>query len=373
MGVPRHAYSGSMNAVSDVPNAQRMALVVGSTGIVGGNLANHLVNAGWTVYGMARNPQANAGIRPLAADLLNPESVQKAVADIPFTNVFFCTWMRQNTEKENVAVNGAMISNLFEALRGRKSMQHAALVTGTKHYLGPFESYGQKMAETPFREDQPRLPGENFYYTQEDVLFKAAEQGGFGWTVHRPHTIVGFALGNAMNIGVTLAVYATICRETGQPFIYPGSRFQWNALTDVTDARLLARHLEWAAVTSAAHNQAFNVANGDVFRWRWLWPQLAAYFGIEAAEYPERVTPLEEQLKNAAPLWEKIAAKYNLVENRIDKLASPWHTDADLGREIECVNDMARSRRLGFNVYQETPASFFDVFDQLKSARVIPG
>ena len=66
-----------------------------------------------------------------------------------------------------------MVEHLFEALEGAKNLKHAALVTGTKHYLGPFESYGKTMAETPFREDQPRLPGENFYYTQEDILFAA--------------------------------------------------------------------------------------------------------------------------------------------------------------------------------------------------------
>ena len=47
-----------------------------------------------------------------------------------------------------------------------------------------------------------------------------------------------------MNMGVTLAVYATICRETGRPFVFPGSAQQWNGLTDVTDARVLAKHME---------------------------------------------------------------------------------------------------------------------------------
>ena len=42
---------------------------------------------------------------------------------------------------------------------------------------------------------------------QEDILFAAAERDGFTWTVHRPHTLIGWALGNAMNMGVTLAVY----------------------------------------------------------------------------------------------------------------------------------------------------------------------
>jgi hypothetical protein len=27
-------------------------------------------------------------------------------------------------------------------------------------------------------------------------------------------------------------------------------------------------------------NQAFNVVNGDVFRWQWMWSQIAEWFGI---------------------------------------------------------------------------------------------
>jgi len=350
----------------------RRALVVGATGIAGGNLAQHLASKEWDVYGLARKPQPGPGIRPVAADLLDEKSLKEAVSGLDVTDVFICAWLRQPTEKENVRVNGAMVEHLFEALEGAKSLKHAALVTGTKHYLGPFESYGKTMAETPFREDQPRLPGENFYYTQEDILFAAAKRMGFTWSVHRAHTVIGYALGNAMNMGVTLAVYATICRETGKPFIFPGSQEQWNFLTDVCDARLLAQQMEWAAITPEAHNQAFNTVNGDIFRWRWLWPQLAAYFGVEAAPPPAETTPLETQMSEAAPLWAEVAAKYGLVESNVDKLASWWHTDADLGRKIECVNDMTKSRELGFMEFRETPASFFELFEQLKKSRVIP-
>ena len=69
-------------------------------------------------------------------------------------------------------------------------------------------------------------------------------------------------------VGVTLAAYATICRETSRPFVFPGSAQQWDGLTDVTDARVLAKHMEWAATSEAGRNQAFNIVNGDIFRWR---------------------------------------------------------------------------------------------------------
>ena len=299
--------------------------------------------------------------------------MRNALASVDPTHVFLCTWLRQPTEAENVRINGAMIRNLFAALEGARNLTHAALVTGTKHYLGPFEAYGKTSAETPFREDAPRLPGENFYYTQEDILFAAAERGGFSWSVHRPHSIIGYALGNAMNMGVTLTVYATICRETGQPFIFPGSHLQWNALTDVTDARLLARHLEWAATSSQSRNQSFNVVNGDIFRWKWLWPQIASYFGIQPVGPPDPMEPLAPKFADAASIWLSIADKYALAERNVNKLASWWHTDSDLGRQLECVNDMTNSRLLGFTLYQETRASFFDLFDRLKREKIIPG
>jgi hypothetical protein len=40
--------------------------------------------------------------------------------------------------------------------------------------------------------------------------------------------------------------------------------------------------MDWAATSEAGRNQAFNIVNGVIFRWRWLWSKLAADFGIEA-------------------------------------------------------------------------------------------
>ena len=354
--------------------AKKTALVVGATGIVGLNLAALLSKKDdWIVYGLSRKPTAREGILPVAADLQNPDSVKAALKEIAPTHVFLATWLRQPTEAENIRVNSGMVRNLLNAVSGSKSVEHAALVTGLKHYLGPFEAYGKgTLPATPFREEQPRLNVENFYYAQEDELFAAASREGFSWSVHRPHTIIGYAVGNAMNMGVTLAVYATICRETERPMRFPGSAAQWNSLTDMTDAGLLARHLEWAATTPAARNQAFNVVNGDVFRWNWMWGRLANWFGVEAAPFSGKGVPLEIQLAGAAPVWSEIAKKYSLAEADLSVLISPWHTDADLGRPIEVVTDMSKSRKLGFLDYQATDDSFFALFETLRKDRLIP-
>ncbi|WP_322101466.1 SDR family oxidoreductase [Paraburkholderia sp. J41] len=350
------------------------ALIVGASGVVGRALAQQLLDTGWSVHGLSRGRNAGvAGCTPIVADLASAGSVAAATAGIDVTHVFFTAWARQANEQENIRVNGAMVRNVLDSLGRARTLQHAALVTGLKHYLGPFEAYASgAVPDTPFRESQGRQPVDNFYYEQEDRLFEAAARDGFAWSVHRPHTIIGFAPGNAMNMGQTLAVYATLCRHSGEPFVFPGSAAQWNGLTDMTDARLLARHLEWASTTEAGRNQDFNVVNGDVFRWKTMWRELADYFGVEAAPFDGTVRPLEGRMQHAARAWREIAAQHALKEADVERLASWWHTDADLGRPMEVVTDMTKSRKAGFLDYQGTPDAFFDLFERLKAERLIP-
>ncbi|MFC3606778.1 SDR family oxidoreductase [Stutzerimonas tarimensis] len=349
------------------------ALVVGVSGIVGSALARLLTQERWAVAGLARRPEVEAGVTPVTADLLDRAALQQALQGMKPTHVFLATWARQASEAENIRVNGEMVRNLLDAVQPAGSVRHVALVTGLKHYLGPFEAYGKgSLPQTPFREDQGRLDVDNFYYAQEDELFAAAARDGFTWSVHRPHTITGVAVGNAMNMATTLAVYASVCKFTGRPFRFPGSEVQWNGLTDMTDASQLAKQLLWAASTPAAANEAFNIVNGDVFRWKWMWSRIAEWFGIEAAPFDGEPAPLEQQMAGDAETWQEMAQRFGLAEPEITRLISPWHTDADLGRPIEVVTDMSKSRKLGFFDYQASDDAFFDVFSRLRAAKLIP-
>lgn len=353
---------------------EKIALVVGVTGITGSSLAEKLIKKGWKTYGLSRNPDTNiTGLIPIAANLLNKEILQKSLAEVKPTHVYISTWMRKATEAENIKVNGEMIKNLLDALSPQKSVEHVALVTGLKHYLGPFEDYAKGASpQTPFREEQPRLDTPNFYYAQEDEVYAAAERDGFTWSIHRPHTVIGKAVGNLMNMGTTLAVYASICKEKKEPFIWPGSEAQWEGITDMTDAKVLADQLIWASTTEAAKNEAFNVTNGDIFRWKWMWKQISAYFQVENQGYSGAIQPLEKQMEGYEGVWEEIAIKYNLKENNLSKLASPWHSDLDLSRPIEIMTDMSKSRKLGFITYKPTLDSFIELFEELRSDNLIP-
>jgi nucleoside-diphosphate-sugar epimerase len=352
---------------------KNQALVVGASGIIGSAMSHLLAKENWAVAGLARRPNAMAGVTPVCADLLDKDGLATALQGLEPTHVYLTTWARQASEAENIRVNAEMVRNLLDVLRPAGCVRHVALSTGLKHYLGPFEAYGQgTLPQTPFREEQGRLDVANFYYAQEDELFAAAERDGFTWSVHRPHTVTGVAVGNAMNMATTLAVYAAICRFTGRPFRFPGSEVQWRSLTDMTDAAQLSRHMLWASTTPDASNEAFNVVNGDVFRWQWMWAHIADWFGIEAAPFDGTILPLEQQMADDAQIWKKMVEQYGLAESDINKLISPWHTDADLGRPIEVVTDMSKSRKLGFLDYQASDEAFFDVFERLRAGKLIP-
>ena len=354
-------------------NQQNTALVVGSTGITGLNLATHLAAKGWRVYGLARKPKSMPGVTPVAADLQDAAALKAALADVNPAHVFICTWLRQDTEAENVRVNGDMVRNLFAALEG-KPLIHAALVTGTKHYLGPFESYGQTNAETPFREDNPRLPGLNFYYTQEDLLFEGGAErrlrldraslalhdrlrpgqrhehgrhtGGVRYALQGKRPALRLSgLARAVEFPDRCDRRAPPCQATGMGRHHLGG----------VRARLQhqqRRPVPLALAVAAARRLLRRGATGAT--------EPDCPFGKAGCKTPPEA-------------WKTIAAKYDLIEPDVNRLVSWWHTDGDLGRTIECVNDMTQSRLLGFDAYQPTPESFFELFDRFKVQRIIPG
>ena len=175
--------------------ADKTALIFGVSGIVGRSLAEHLASTGkWGIVGVSRRAHKDIslpGMTPVACDLTKAAATSKALSAAKrATHVFYCTWSRQANEAENCRVNGQMFRSAIEGATANARIRHVALVTGTKQYLGSFEKYAVRELDTPFTEDQPRVPGDNFYYTQEDIMFELAASRGFTWSVARPHTII---------------------------------------------------------------------------------------------------------------------------------------------------------------------------------------
>jgi hypothetical protein len=140
----------------------------------------------------------------------------------------------------------------------------------------------------------------------------------------------------------------------------------------VTDARVLSEQLIWSATDPNGANEALNIVNGDVFRWKRMWTVVADALGVEPAEYPGEPTPLEQSMAGTEDVWDEIVRKHDLVPNALSTVATWWHTDADLGRPIEAFADMTKSRGLGFQAFRRTDETFRETFESLRVARIVP-
>jgi nucleoside-diphosphate-sugar epimerase len=167
-----------------------------------------------------------------------------------------------------------------------------------------------------------------------------------------------------------IAVYASISRELGVPLRFPGSPGAYTSLIEMTDAGLLAKAAVFAATTPSAANQAFNVTNGDMFRWSSMWPRIAAAFDMEVA--PPLPMSLTEVMADKAGLWDDMVRRHGLLPTPYSDVSSWAFGDFVFGWDHDVIADTSKSRRAGFHEYVETEAMFRRIFDDLRASRVIP-
>lgn len=66
----------------------------------------------------------------------------------------------------------------------------------------------------------------NFYYSQEDVLWKFSKRTGIEWVESRPSFIVGLVKDNNLNFLTPLLVYAAVSKYQGKKeLVFPGGMY----------------------------------------------------------------------------------------------------------------------------------------------------
>ncbi len=229
-------------------------------------------------------------------------------------------------------------------------------------HLGPFK--------TPAREDDPpHLPPE-FNVDQQNFLEARQVGKAWDWSALRPSVVGGVALGNPMNLAVAIAVYASLSKELGVPLRFPGKPGAYDTLLEVTDAGLLAKATVWAATAPAAANQAFNIVNGDLFRWSELWPKIARWFEMEVA--PPLQMSLQDVMADKEPVWKQLQATHGLAATSFAEVSSWPFADFVFGWDYDFFADGSKARRAGFHEYVATDEMFFSIFAELRRRRVIP-
>ncbi len=350
-------------------SSSKVVLITGVHGVSGRAAAQSWAAIpGTKVYGLSRrSAPLPEGITPITADLLDRAALAEALKDIrDVTHVVFGAYLWQPTPVEHVNVNVAILRNLLDVLEANSStLEHVAFYQGGKAYgadLGPFK--------TPAREDDPRLLPPNFYYAQEDFLRERQQGKRWSWTALRPEGTLGFGLSNPMNLGMSIAVYATICKELGLPFRFPGTEGAYRALYQVTSADILAKATVWSGQSEAARNEIFNITNGDYFRWEHLWPRLAKMFDLEIA--PPVSMPLSVYMADKQGLWSTIVQKHNLQPYTLEQVSSWLFADAIFRLDYDNITTTIKARRAGFHDCIDTEEMFQQFFDELRRERIIP-
>ena len=348
---------------------QRTALVAGGLGLIGRNMVEHLTaKEGWNVIAISRRkPEFDSDATFISLDLLDRDAVEghkDAFSEV--THLYYGAWQPRPSPAEEVEPNLAMLRNIVETVESASpDLEHVNFMQGSKVYGSHIAPY-----KTPAKESDPRAMPPMFYYDQEDYI-RAAQQGkDWSFSILRPNSPCGFAVGNPYNLIMVLSIYALISKELGLPLRFPGSPKTYTMLYEVTDMSLLARATEWASTDPAARNEVYNVGNGDYFRWEHIWPRIADFFGMDVA--PPQAIKLSERMADKGPIWDGIVERYGLQRYSYDEIVSWNYGDGRFNRQWETLNNTNKIRMHGFLDFVDSEEMFMRVFQDLRDRKVIP-
>jgi nucleoside-diphosphate-sugar epimerase len=413
------------------------AIVTGATGIQGREIVLELSRhrQQWpTIHALSRSKKEDYPETVIHnhIDLMSsPDQMADDLKSVRGEYVFFAAYMQKDTEQENWDVNGAILSNFLQALVKTGAIQDVKriiLLTGAKQYGVHLGAPKQPMLESDEWLTDSKWPP-NFYYNQQNILHSFCKEHNKEWVVTYPNDVIGYAVGNYMNLATAIALYALVSKEldiNSNGLVFPGSPAFYTMFDCFTSSKLHAQFCSWAAMEPRAANEAFNVVNGDAETWQNLWPKVANYFGSKvkpdqfkgafqtgvgssiakyvsgdssstsklAPEPPitihsstigldgtsaleqsvvEQHIDLEKwsQQQDVKDAWARIASREGLNEDAFEK-ATWGFLGFVLGRKYNLMISMSKARKAGWSGYADTWESLESVFDELRDGRILP-
>ena len=356
---------------------KRTLLVVGATGLLGRAALIHFRDLeGWDVIGLSRRDPGIAGAAHIAADLTDPNSLAAARSRLSsVTHVFYAALYEMEDlvsgwrHERQMAVNDAMFRNLMGAVEGSApDLAHVHVLQGTKAYGIHVEPM-----RAPAKERWPRHAHDNFYWLQEDYLRERRAKADWRYTIWRPQAVFGYALGSPMNLVAAVGVYAAIAKAEGRPLDYPGGP---PIVSEATDARLLARAVEWSADAETAWDETFNITNGDILIWPNVWPTVAEHFGLELGT--TRPETLVQTMPAKETLWAEIVARRGLQQLTLEQMiGGSWQfLDRAMRAHAEpappSLVSTIKLRQAGFGDCLDTEDSLRFWFSEMQREKLLP-
>jgi nucleoside-diphosphate-sugar epimerase len=342
------------------------ALVAGAAGIIGDAVTRELGNAGWEVRGLSRRRLSD---KPsIQADLTDAQATAEAVHEArDITHLFYAALAPDPDLAAEASRNAAMLGNLLDGLEAAGAPLQRVII-----YQG-FKIYGIHLGArvpTPARESDPPHMPPNLYMAQEAALRERAARSRWDYVALRPDVVVGDIWGNPMNIALVVGAFAEISRALGVPLRFPGTNNAFNQLVQFTDSGLLARASRWAATSARAGGEAFNVTNGDTFRWKRMWSDVARHLNLEIAS-PVPLT-LVRHMADKGALWRTLAERHRLVEPDLARLVGWGFGDFIFNTETDVISDVNKIYEYGFTERMNSTTSLLSAIDSLKRQRILP-
>ena len=141
-------------------------------------------------------------------------------------------------------------------------------------------------------------------------------------------------------------------------------------MSEVTDASQLARAMVFLSTCPKARNEGFNVTNGDLFRWRYLWPRIAHLFGMPCGEV--RTLPLGRWMADKETVWERIVTRRKLEPRRLEQVALWSFGDFMFRQPGDQIASMTKIRKAGFHDVVDTEEMYLAMLRQYREARILP-
>lgn len=343
-------------------------LVAGCNGVNGTAITAHFAAlAGWRVVTLSRSQdKPESADAHVVVDLLDADAlaaIANAFDDV--THVFYAALKPADDPLTEADENGRMFAQLIDTVASSaKRLERVVFLQGGKVYGAQLGVY-----KTPAREDDSRHFPPNLYFRHEDYCRETSARQGWSWTALRPDIVVGHSVGSAMNLGNLIGVYGSLCRQLGVAMQFPGTAAAMQVLVNVTDADLLAQATQWAIDTGA--DGAFNITNGDVFRWKHAWPALAAAFGCEPGE--AQPIDLQARLQSQSAAWKAMVGEHGLQRHDVLDLGQGAFGDFIFHVETDAIFDVGKARRAGFaQMHRQSIDSLLAHVEQMRERRLIP-
>ncbi|KAL7919088.1 hypothetical protein ACQKWADRAFT_330032 [Trichoderma austrokoningii] len=302
------------------------------------------------------------------------------------THIYFASyvhrgWGAEDSEKR-VKENVEFITNAVAAVENVcPKLQFWTFPTGGKWY--GLEFGDEIKRELPLKENAPRVPppyGDHiFYYPQIDTLAKLSAGKNWKFADIRPDAVIGFVPNNnAMNLAEPLGLYLSLWKSfsPSAEVPFPGSEEAWTRIhTDVSSSQLARFHIYVSIHPEMTAGKAFNIADIDEgTTWKDTWPGIAAYFGLKgmgpAAKGELSGSPWVETQKDKWEAWTKASGlRPKVLET------APWGFMTIVTgpySERDRNFDLTEARKIGFTEKPDHVKSYHDVFDKLRTHKILP-